>query len=189
MIKRLRARRAQARDIALLDPDRAAQLCRTLTRAGVADRRTLILLAKRGQQSEPAGQPRPRWRSTRRRSRPVGASSSRCSRSTTSRPCGSPRTSSARSKKHYTKEKNNNDSNNLRRQSTTGRRADRALAVGRGTTHIVDQGDHHQGADRRQRPRDRVGLDLRSTTRPAGRHHRAGRVRALDRVRGQGEPR
>ena len=55
MIRRLQARRAQARDIAMLDPDRAAQLCRTLTRAGIADRRTLILLAKRGQQSELPG--------------------------------------------------------------------------------------------------------------------------------------
>jgi len=55
MIKRLRRRRAQARDVAAMDPDRAAQLCRTLSRAGVADRPTLILLARRGQDSELPG--------------------------------------------------------------------------------------------------------------------------------------
>ena len=55
MIRRFRARRAQARDIAMLDPDRAAQLCRNLTRIGVSDRRTLILLARRGQDSTQPG--------------------------------------------------------------------------------------------------------------------------------------
>jgi hypothetical protein len=55
-MKRRKSQQEQATDILSLSPEKAAQLLRSLERAGIGDIETRLLLAKRGQLSEQPGE-------------------------------------------------------------------------------------------------------------------------------------